>query len=378
MQITILGTGRVGSAMIRDLAADESIQVVAVDSDPAMLAPFINDPNISTKQTILDDLNDFSALLENANLVINAVPGFMGFDTLKKIIMAGKNVVDIAFFPEDPFLLDELAHKQDVTAIVDCGVAPGLSNILAGYATTQLDQVNSFTCYVGGLPKDREWPYEYKAGFSPIDVLEEYTRTARLVESGKEVERPALSEIESLHFPEIGELEAFNTDGLRTLINTMDIPDMKEKTLRYPGHANLMRVFSESGFLNTEPIDVNGQKIRPLDLTSQLLFKQWKFKPGEEDLTIFLVIAEGEKAGKRTELKYTMLDRFNQKTQTTSMARTTGYTATIIARQVISGLFSKKGICPPEFIGQNKDCFNKLMSEYKKRNIILNESIREL
>jgi len=377
MQIIVLGAGRVGSAMIRDLAKDKSFQIIAMDCNPDLLSPYAEDPNITTGQIRLNELDDFSDLLQNADLVINAVPGFMGFETLRKILLVGKNVVDIAFFPEDPFELDELAKEQNVTAVVDCGVAPGLSNMLAGYATTQMDKVDSFTCYVGGLPKDREWPFEYKAGFSPIDVLEEYTRTARLVESGKIIEKPALSEIEPIDFSGIGQLEAFNTDGLRTLIKTMDIPDMKEKTLRYPGHASLMRIFRESGFLSSEPLDVNGQTVRPIDLTSRLLFRQWQFKPGEEDLTVFLVTIKGKKNGSKAELEFTMLDRYDQQSKTTSMARTTGYTTTIIARQVLSGLFDRKGICPPEYIGQNQACFDNLISEYKKRDIILNHQENE-
>ena len=130
---------------------------------------------------------------------------------------SGKNTVDIAFFAENPFGLDELAQKNNVTAVVDCGVAPGMSNVLIGHAEQQLDRVESALIYVGGLPELREWPFEYKAGFSPIDVIEEYTRPARYVENGHVVIRPALSDPELIDFPSVGTLEAFNTDGLRTL-----------------------------------------------------------------------------------------------------------------------------------------------------------------
>ncbi len=179
---------------------------------------------MSTRQTDLSDDKVISNLVSDADLVINAVPGFLGFQTLEQIIQAEKNVVDISFFGEDAFKLDELARKKGVTAIVDCGVAPGLCNIIAGYVTEKMDQVDSYLCYVGGLPEIREWPYEYKVVFSPTDVLEEYTRPARFVENGKEVIYPALSEVELLDFPEIGTLEAFNTDGLRSLLLTLDIP----------------------------------------------------------------------------------------------------------------------------------------------------------
>jgi len=131
--------------------------------------------------------------------------------------------VDIAFFGEDPFLLDTLARSKDVTAVVDCGVAPGLCNIVVGYVETRLDFIDRYVCYVGGLPKVRKWPYEYKAVFSPKDVLEEYTRPARFVEFGHQVVKPALTDIELLDFPRVGTLEAFNTDGLRSLIKSAGV-----------------------------------------------------------------------------------------------------------------------------------------------------------
>ena len=223
--------------------------------------------------------------MTEADLVINAVPGFMGFETLRAVIEASRDVVDIAFFPEDPFLLDDLARERGVTAVVDCGVAPGLCNVTLGYLKTQLDRIDSYRCYVGGLPKQRTWPFEYKACFSPADVLEEYTRPARLVENGREVVRPALSGREYVDFSGIGTLQAFNTDGLRSLVQTMDIPDMKEMTLRYPGHAELMQVFRDTGFLDEEPIEVRGQSVVPRDLTSAIIFEHWKLGEGEEDLS---------------------------------------------------------------------------------------------
>src|SRR6185503_12264879 len=150
------------------------------------------------------------------------------------------DVVDISFFPEDALLLDKLAKQKEVTAITDCGVAPGLSNLIIGRYNEEM-KIDSFECYVGGLPKERIPPFQYKAPFSPVDVIQEYIRPARLVENGKLVIKPAMSDKEILHFDEAGDLEGFNTDGLRSLVTTMKhIPDMKEKTLRYPGHIDLI------------------------------------------------------------------------------------------------------------------------------------------
>lgn len=371
--ITVLGAGLVGSAIIKDLAVD--FQVTAVDTSDVALARLVGTPHITRIRADLSDPAEVMRVITPADLVVCAVPGFMGFTTLKTIIEVGKNVVDISFFPEDPFELDTLAKEKGVTAVVDCGVAPGLCNIIAGYVSTQLNRTDEYVCYVGGLPKARTLPYQYKAVFSPIDVLEEYTRPARLVSHGKIVTRPALSEVELLDFPGVGTLEAFNTDGLRSLIKTLDAPFMKEKTMRYPGHADLMRTFRDTGFFNTEPVAIDGQSVRPLDVTAKLLFKQWKLQPGEEDFTLMRVILRGEKDGEQVTYTYDLFDTFDPETGIHSMARTTGYTATIIARQVLAGMFTERGICPPEYIGRTAGCFAHLLSEYAQRNISVSEKI---
>ena len=291
MRITVLGAGLIGHTIVEDLAREGEYEVCAVDRDGSALEPLASTAWVRTVQADLSRAESVRSVVSDADLVINAVPGSMGFETLRAVIDSGRNVVDIAFFPEDPFLLDDLAREKGVTAVVDCGVAPGLCNVTLGYLETQLDRIHSYRCYVGGLPRQRDWPFEYRACFSPADVLEVYARPARLVESGREVVRPGLSEREFMNFPVIGTLEAFNTDGLRSLVRTMDIPDMKEKTLRYPGHAELMGVFRDTGFLGTEPIEVRGQSVVPRDLTSALIFEHWKLGEGEQDLTRALACA---------------------------------------------------------------------------------------
>ncbi len=376
MKIVVLGAGMVGSAMVRDLAPEADVTVI--DLNQGALDRLTARVPCRGIRADLREVSDLAPYVSDCDLVICAVPGFMGFETLEKVIRAGKDVVDISFFAEDPFLLDDLAREMDVTAVVDCGVAPGLCNIIAGYADARLDRTERYVCYVGGLPQVRQWPYEYKAVFSPIDVLEEYTRPARYVSHGEVVVRPALSEVELIDFPGVGTLEAFNTDGLRTLARTLNAPFMKEKTLRYPGHAELMRVFRESGFFGTEPLKVEGRQVRPIDLTSALLFKMWKMTPGERDQTVFQVTMEGRKEGRRVRATYDLLDRYDPETDTSSMARTTGYTCTIVARQVLRGLFTQRGISPPEIVGRTPGCFEDLMAGYKQRNLHLSEHVTEL
>jgi lysine 6-dehydrogenase len=377
MHITVLGTGLVGSAIVKDLVRDAEHEATAVDISRNALDKLRPLPRVHCVTADLKNDEAIPDLIAESSLVISAVPGFMGFRTLERVIGAGKNVVDISFLAEDPFLLDELARKKGVTAIVDCGVAPGLSNIILGRVTKELDRTDSFVCYVGGLPRVRHWPYEYKSVFSPIDVLEEYTRPARYVEHGREVVRPALSDVELIDVPGVGTLEAFNTDGLRTLGKTMKVSFMKEKTLRYPGHAELMRIFRETGFFGTTPVEIDGQKIRPISVVSKLMFDQWRLKEGEEDVTVMRIIVEGEKLGKRVRWTYDLLDRYDRDTETTSMARTTGYTCTIVARQVMKGLFTRKGICPPEYIGEVPACYEDLLAEYGKRDIHLEKTAEE-
>jgi saccharopine dehydrogenase-like NADP-dependent oxidoreductase len=369
--VVVLGAGRVGGAMARDLAPD--FKVTVADKFPAALER-MKGFGLTTRQADLSNSEGVKGAVADADIVVGAVPGFMGFATARAVLEAGKTLVDISFFDEDCFLLDDLAKAKNLTAIVDVGVAPGCGNIILGDTARQLDKVTKFECLVGGLPVVRTWPYEYKAGFSPIDVIEEYTRPARYVKDGEMVTFPALSEPELLDFDGIGTLESFNTDGLRSVIKTFKgVPDMKEKTLRYPGHIEKMRMMRETGLFSKDPITVNGEQVVPLDLTTALLFPMWQFKEGEADLTVMRITVEGEKGGKATKRVVEMLDYYDPATKTTSMARTTGYTCTAAVRLVAAGKFTRKGICPPEYIGMEAGAWDFIKAELAKRNITYRE-----
>ncbi len=362
--IVVLGAGRVGSAIAIDLS--KTYGVTSVDYSEKALNILKKFP-IQTRQTDLSKAENVKKSVEDCDLVISAVPGFMGYEILKAVIEAGKDVVDIAFFPENPFELDELAKKHGVTAVVDAGVAPGMGNIILGYHNAQM-KVERYECLVGGLPVVREWPYEYKAVFSPIDVIEEYIRPARYVQNGKLVVREALSDAELVHFDGIGTLESWNSDGLRTLVDTMKIPDMIEKTLRYPGAIEYLRVLRDTGFFSYDEVEVNGQKIRPIDLTAKLLFPKWQLKEGEEDYTVMRIVVEGIEDGKPVKYRYDLLDRYDRETKTISMARTTGYTCTAVANLLLKGMYHKPGINPPEYVGEKEENFlfiKKYLAERK-------------
>jgi saccharopine dehydrogenase-like NADP-dependent oxidoreductase len=366
--ITILGAGLIGKAIAIDLCKEYC--VTSVDINTEVLGEIKESYSINTLITDLTSPQAIKKVTASADLVIGAVPGFMGFDVLETVINCRKDIVDISFFNEDPFALDELAKEHDVTAVVDCGVAPGMSNIILGYHNEKMS-VDRFECYVGGLPVARTLPYEYKAPFSPIDVIAEYTRPARIMENGELIVRPALSEVELLEFEGIGTLEAFNTDGLRTLLKTMPVPNMKEKTMRYPGHARFMNALRDTGFFDENSMEVNGTSVRPIDVTVKLLFPKWKLAKNEEEFTVMRVLIEGKENDKDKKYSYSLFDRFEINSGTSSMARTTGYTCTAVARLVLENQFTTKGICPPEYIGASEGCFERIMKHFEKRNITL-------
>jgi len=368
-KILILGAGMVGKAMAIDLCRD--FAVTSADINPEALEALAAGHPVQTVRADLSDPERVKELAAGYDLVIGAAPGFMGFQTLKAVIECGKNMVDISFFDEnahDPFSLDDLAGTRGVTAVIDCGVAPGMSNIILGYHHARM-KVESFECYVGGLPQARTWPYQYKAPFSPIDVLEEYTRPARLMENGRVVAKPALSEPEYLEVEGLGTLEAFNTDGLRTLLKTTPVANMKEKTLRYPGHIEYMRVLRETGFFGVEPVEINGAAVRPIDLTAKLLFPKWKLGKNEREFTVMEVRVEGEEQGRAAQYVYRLFDRFDEATGLSSMSRTTGFTCTAAARLILEGHFTRKGICPPEYLGAAEGCFQRIWDYLGERNV---------
>ncbi len=365
-KVVVLGAGLVGKAMAVDLAAN--FEVTSVDFNAEALKE-VEKFGIKTLKADLSNLDQLASLIKSFDLIVGAVPGFMGLQTARTVIEAGKNMVDISFFPEDPFQLDDLAKKNNVTIVTDCGVAPGMGNIILGYHNKRM-KITNYECLVGGLPAVREWPYEYKAVFSPIDVIQEYIRPARYVQNKATVIREALSDTELVHFPGVGTLESWNSDGLRSLIQTMpNIPNMIEKTLRYPGCVEYLRVLRETGFFSYEEIEVNGMKVRPVDVTAKLLFPKWKLKQGEEEFTVMRIRIEGDEGGKHKKYEYNLLDRTDKKTNTLSMARTTGYTCTAVVNLVMDNKFTRKGICPPEYLGEEESDFRFVVDYLAKRGV---------
>lgn len=366
--VLVLGAGMVGRAIALDLAQRHKVSSADINLNNLKVLNSNSQSLINVVECDLSDSNLVKKLVPDFDIVVSAVPGFMGYKTLQAIIEAGKNVVDIAFFSEDAFGLDELAKDNKVTAIVDCGVAPGMSNLFLGYHSNKMN-VTDFKCYVGGLPFSREFPFQYKAPFSPVDVIEEYTRPARYVENGHLVVKPALSDAEYLSFEKVGTLEAFNSDGLRSLIKTINTPNMIEKTLRYPGHIEYIKVLKECGFFGEEEIEVKGMKIRPIDFTTSILFNKWKLNDEDDEFIIMRIEIKGNRQGIEESYIYDLFDQRDKISGISSMARTTGYTACAAVELVLNGQYSIAGISPPEFLGKEESCFISILTYLAERNI---------
>ena len=352
-KIVVLGAGRVGKAIASDLS--QEFDVTSADKSRDALESLSSRYPVNTRITDLGNPKAIRDAIRDADLVISAVPGHMGFKTLTTIIEQGKNVVDISFFAEDAFELDELARQNQVTAAVDCGLAPGIPDFLAGFFAAQM-QIRNFEFMVGGLHFDRTQPDQYLPTFSPSDVWEEYMRPARYIRDGQLVTMPALSEPELVTFQIAGHalvLEAFNTDGLRSLIRTMDgrIPNMQEKTLRYPGHISYIKNLQKVGTVWTPDA--------------------WKPADDEAEFTVMRINIVGVENGLEKRITHTLFAAFDNKTHISSMARTTGYTCTGVARCVLDGTYKHAGISPPSFIGASPQCLSSIIAHLRARNIFL-------
>ncbi len=364
MKAVVLGAGLVGSVIARDLSADFETVVVDLNEDALERLKGFGVKGVKASATDMDAL---APIVGDADIVCGAVPGKIGYKMLSTVIKLGKRVCDISFMPEDFKELDVLARKHGAIVVSDMGVAPGMSNFLVGRAASILDEVDDVKIYVGGLPLNPQPPFNYKIVFSAEDVLEEYTRPVRYVKDGSIIETEALSGLEEVDFPGVGKLEAFYTDGLRSLVKTIRARNMSEKTLRYPGHANIMKAFREIGLL--------GEEYR--SFTASLLFPVWKMNPdvGDRDLTLMVVEVTGKKDGDYVTYRWELLDRFDEVTGIHSMARTTGYPCAIMSRAIVDGKVDAVGVYAPEELASNDSIFNFLMKELAVRGVEFKEKV---
>jgi len=365
----VLGCGLVGGAIARELASEPDFEVTVADVSESSLKRVAGRAKVRTLKMDLADASTLQRTAKDFDVILGALPSRLGFAALRAVIEAGRPYADISFMSEDATEIDAIAQKHGVTAIVDCGVSPGMSNLFVGDAASKLERIERAEIFVGGLPRERRWPFEYKAPFAPSDVIEEYTRPARMIENGGIVVKPALSEPQRLDFPGIGTLEAFNTDGLRSLLTTIKADFMREQTLRYPGHIELMRAFRETGYFSRDTIDVGGASVRPMDVTAKLLFPKWQLRPDAREFTVLRVIVEGLRGGQQRRFTYDLFDEYDDKECQTSMARTTGFPCAYLAAMLARGEIHRPGVIPPELLANDRTVFENLISRLQRRGI---------
>lgn len=380
MKILTIGCGHIGSVIIRDLAkALPSAEITISDtkleraketaSKIGMDKVCFMELDVSDRKNVVKALTDF-------DLAVGLTPGRVGYGAISAVIQAGVDMVDLSYMAENPLTLNDAALDAGICVIPDCGVAPGLSNLLVGRAVSQLDEVHEVSILVGGLPETPIPPLNYTVTWCVEDLIKGYVRDALIVKDGKMVKVEALDGLEDVEFPGVGRLEAFYTDGLRTLHQTIKgVRNMWEKTLRYPGHVEKIKVLRSLGFFSETPVSVGDVRVVPLDLASVLL-EQKLSMPVVKDILAMSVAVDGSANGKLTRYLFRLLDRYDEKQQITAMARTTAYTASIIIQLLAQGVIKERGIVPPETLGMNHAVFDAVMTELEKKGIQVNTSVK--
>lgn len=377
MRVLVHGAGLMGRAIVDDLLGDgATVTVNDVDEDALSACREAVSGEIETVTVDVTALDDVSAFIsdEEFDVVINALPHELSIPALNGAIEAGVDAIDLAF-EEDQLDLDEAATDAGVTVIPGGGVAPGLSNMLTGDGIDRFDDPTDVSIKVGGIPADPAPPLEYRVVFHLDSVWNAYQRPVRVIEDGELTRVEALSGVEPIEFDGVGELECFLTDGLGTLPHTFDdVPNMEEKTIRYPDHALKARTLRECGLLDETPIDVDGASVSPRAVLTEVLAPKLSLDD-EHDLTVMRVEVEGTLDGDCDRYEATLVDRYDEDTDTTSMARTTGYTATAVARLLVDGKIDEEGIVPPELLGTDRELFDRVLTELADRDVVVDRTI---
>jgi saccharopine dehydrogenase-like NADP-dependent oxidoreductase len=377
MKIITIGCGNIGSIAAEDLAKSQNtLEIVIADKDETKaknIAKKIGIQNVSWTHLDATNHDKLTHALKNYDLAMGFLPGKLGFYLAEACIEAKTSLIDVSYMPENPLKLNSKAAKANVTIIPDCGLAPGISNILIGNAVKKLESVQAIHIMVGGLPEKPVPPLDYIITWSPENLIDEYVREAKIVKDGKKVEVEALSGVEEIEFPGFGKLEAFYTDGLRTLPDTIEnVEEMWEKTLRYPGHAEKIKLLRSLGFFEEKETIVDGVNVSPRRVTVKLLGHKLS-KPKIKDIVALKAEVCGFKDGKRICQVYHLLDYYDEKQGITAMARTTAYTASAIAQLMLKGIIKEKGVVPPEKIGMNDELFKRFLEILEKHGIKIRE-----
>jgi lysine 6-dehydrogenase len=371
MKILILGAGMQGRIAAWDLNRSGH-EVTVIDRDPENLARCRQRADVEVRTFDIRNQARLVRLMKDFDAILGALPAAFGFYAMRCAILAGVDMADMSYLPEDPFRLGPKARARKVRIIPDAGFAPGLSNILCGEAYRRLGRVDRMRILVGGMPQKPRPPFNYRITWSPADLMAEYLRPARIVKNFRVVTRPALDGIEEFRVPGVGRLECFYTDGLRTLLRTFrSVHDMEEKTVRYPGHARLFRTIIDAGFFSERPISFHSEKVAPREFALEFL-KAFLGQGDERDLSVLIV----ELGNKRRAKKYLCVDRYDPKDKITAMARMTAFSGSVIVQSIKN--YQGYGLIPPELLGRDPGICDFVKRELKKRGILIKESTRKM
>jgi lysine 6-dehydrogenase len=367
LKVLVIGCGKVGSEIARDLAKESEVDsVIAADALSQNLKRLKGIEKITTRRLDISQKRAVQQAMRDADLVCGALPGRIGFQVMAAAVDAGRDLVDISYTPENPFKLHKKARDKEIVLVPQCGVAPGFTNMCVGDANRKLGPISRIRIFVGGLPRKPVPPLKYRIVFSLEDVVNEYSRQVNVVENGHRKIVEPLSGRGFLNFPGVGKLEYFLTDGLGSLPRSFPrVQEMFEYTLRYPGHADMMNTLRSLGFFNRSKVRVNGFKVEPRSVSIALLREKMSLGTSE-DLLALKVTVEG--SGKRIG-SYQVLDYYDSRTGVSAMARTTAYPCTSVALLVGRKKFGRFGVLPPEKIAQEKVLFENVLSRLRNHGI---------
>ena len=372
----VLGAGLMGKIIAKDILESETdVTVTLIDNNELLLKEvydFINRDRLTICNLDLNDKDTAISQLKGHDVIISALSHSMSLPSLKLAVQAQVSIIDlVGEAPEKQFALDKEAKVAGIVIIPGCGVAPGISNICVGRGVELLDKTDEAIIYVGGLPKIKEPPLYYQTVYRLESVLGAYLRKVPIIKAGKEIEVEAMSGLEFVDFPEpVGRLEAFYTDGLCSLMVTMKSKisqHLAEKTLRYPGHTDRIRFLKECGMLEKDPVKIDSNEVKPLDVLINQLSPKLKLSD-EGDLLIMRIIIKGIKDGKQQTHTFELYDEYDPETGYTAMARTTGFPAVIAAGMIIDETINEKGVKFPEQIFST-ELFDTFFSTLERYNI---------
>lgn len=382
MRMLVLGAGLQGSACAYDLLQNPAVEEVRLaDRDatpwPAFLSPYAHDPRLVRVGVDAKDEPAIARAMDGTDSVLCALPYYFNLAMTRLAIGAGVHFCDLGGNTEIVFQqkgLDAAARTKGITVVPDCGLAPGMVNILAQLGISRCDKVSRVRIFVGGLPQAPEGPLKYQIVYSLEGVLDYYTTLSWVLRDGRRTQVKALSEVETVRFgAPLGELEAFHTaGGLSTLATRYEgkIPAMEYKTLRYPGHAHIMEAIRDLGLLDLAPLDVKGAKVSPRDVAVAAMGPHLR-KPEGRDLVAMRVVVEGTRNGKSVTNTFELVDRHDERHGISAMERTTGFSLSITGQLQATGAIAPAGVHTPD------ECVpgERYVAELAKRGIVIRDTV---